>query len=77
MLTSTAGPVNFGEKANLRIPGVLQRFGVCYLICATLVLFSLNVNFSKPEAVSLHTFSTFKISMIIDHDTIPKITISE
>jgi heparan-alpha-glucosaminide N-acetyltransferase len=41
--------VQFGEGANLRIPGILHRFGVCYLVCATLVLISMSVDIAKPE----------------------------
>lgn len=48
LYNSIYGPVKFGEHANLRIPGVLQRFGVCYFVCSTLVLWSMTVNFTKP-----------------------------
>jgi len=54
MHNSLGSTINFGEKANLRIPGVLQRFGVCYFICSSLVLFTMNVNFTKPGAVSIY-----------------------
>ena len=52
MHNSISGPIKFGDDANLRIPGVLQRFGVCYFVCASLVLVSMTVNFTKPEGVS-------------------------
>jgi len=56
LYNSLSGPVVlFGENANLRIPGVLHRFGICYFICSTLVLFSMTVNFRKPEGKGVST----------------------
>lgn len=49
ILASLYGPVDIRD---LRLPGVLQRFGLCYFMCSTLVLLYMNVNFSKPGIVS-------------------------
>ncbi|CAG7785907.1 unnamed protein product [Allacma fusca] len=43
---------SFGQNDldKIRLPGVLQRFGICYFVCSTLCLLYMNVNFSKPAA---------------------------
>ncbi|ODM92298.1 Heparan-alpha-glucosaminide N-acetyltransferase [Orchesella cincta] len=50
VLGSLWGPVNV---QTMRIPGVLQRFGVCYFVCSALVLLCMTVNFTKPETSKL------------------------
>jgi heparan-alpha-glucosaminide N-acetyltransferase len=56
ILGSLWGPVDINS---MRLPGVLQRFGICYFLCSTLVLFCMTVDITKPEAVSSVCFSSF------------------
>jgi len=58
LLGSLWGPVDINT---MRIPGVLQRFGVCYFVCSTLVLFCMTVNITKPEAVSYSHTRNFRM----------------
>lgn len=42
MLASRRGPIN---PETFRLPGVLQRFGVCYFVAASLMLLSASEDF--------------------------------